>query len=242
MSETYRQQAFGRPTFIDASASASSSGRDHFDMLDANDFYHDDSQGRRAPSLHLGSQEGFSHGQAFAYASHSSVSLPGLAYNLPMAGHMSQHYDDGAPIQVGLEDLQGFSPITPSYSINAYRTPYPDSNATSASSATSPDPTHATLMTDPIIIEADEDKRKRNQAASARFRQKKKQREQQLMDATREMQEKTKRLEAENDTLKKENQFLKKLLVEKVDHMSDEDRELLRKATENALKASGKSK
>ncbi|KAI8940738.1 hypothetical protein NX059_002003 [Plenodomus lindquistii] len=243
MSETYRQQAFGRPTFIDASASGSSSGRDHFDILDANDFYHDDSQGRRAPSLHIPSQDGYPPGHPFAYASHSSsVSLPGLQYSMPMAGHLNQHYDDGAPIQVGLEDLQGFSPITPTYNINTYRTPYPDSNATSASSATSPDPTHATLMTDPVIIEADEDKRKRNQAASARFRQKKKQREQQLMDATREMQEKTKRLEAENDTLKKENQFLKKLLVEKVDHMSDEDRELLKKATENALKASTKGK
>jgi hypothetical protein len=29
--------------------------------------------------------------------------------------------------------------------------------------------------------------------------------------------------------------FLKKLLVEKVDHMSDEDRELLKKAAEGAL-------
>lgn len=152
-----------------------------------------------------------------------------------MAGHIPQQYDHETSIQVGLEDLQGFSPITPTYNINAYRTPYPDSNATSASSATSPDPTHATLMTDPIIVEADEDKRKRNQAASARFRQKKKQREQQLMESTRDMQERTKRLEAENDGLKKENMFLKKLLVEKVDHMSEEDREMLKKATEGAL-------
>ncbi|KAH9872843.1 hypothetical protein J1614_005237 [Plenodomus biglobosus] len=242
MSETYRQQAFGRPTFIDACASGSSSGPDRFDILD-NNFFHDDSQGRHAPSLHIPSHDEYSQGHHFAYASHSSsLSLPGLQYSMPMAGHISQNCDDGVPIQVGLEDLPGFSPITPSYNINAYRTPYPDSNATSASSATSPDPAHAALMTDPIIAEADEDKRKRNQAASARFRQKKKQREQQLMDATREMQEKAKRLEAENDTLKKENQFLKRLLIEKVDHMSDEDRELLKEATENASKSSGKSK
>jgi cell division protein FtsB len=49
------------------------------------------------------------------------------------------------------------------------------------------------------------------------------------------MQDRTKKLEAENDGLKKENMFLKKLLVEKVDHMSDEDRELLKKAAEGAL-------
>jgi hypothetical protein len=147
-----------------------------------------------------------------------------------MAGHpISQQYEHEPSI---LDELNGFSPITPSYNISAYRTPYPDSNATSTSSTTSPDP-H--LITDPVIVEADEDKRKRNQAASARFRQKKKQREQHLMEMTREMQDRTKKLEAENDGLKKENLFLKKLLVEKVDHMSEEDRDMLKKATSEAL-------
>ncbi|KAJ4367122.1 hypothetical protein N0V83_007652 [Neocucurbitaria cava] len=157
----------------------------------------------------------------------------GLQYTSPtMAGHMPQQYEHESAIQV-LEELQGFSPIT--YNISAYRTPYPDSNATSTSSATSPDPANAQIITDSVIVEADEDKRKRNQAASARFRQKKKQREQQLMETSREMQERTRKLEAENDGLKKENMFLKKLLVEKVDHMSDEDREMLKKATEGTL-------
>jgi hypothetical protein len=147
-----------------------------------------------------------------------------------MAGHpLPQQYEHEPSI---LDELNGFSPIAPNYNINTYRTPYPDSNATSTSSPTSPDPQ---LMNDPIIVEADEDKRKRNQAASARFRQKKKQREQQLMETSREMQDRTKKLEAENDGLKKENIFLKKLLVEKVDHMSEEDREMLRKATSEVL-------
>lgn len=159
-----------------------------------------------------------------------------------MTGHNPQQYDHENTVQVGLDDLQGFSPITPTYSIYAYRTPYPDSNATSTSSTTSPDPTHATLMTDSIIIEADEDKRKRNQAASARFRQKKKHREQQLMESSRDMQERMKRLEAENDGLKKENMFLKKLLVEKVDHMSEDDREMLKRATAEVLNGTTKKK
>ncbi|KAH7390448.1 hypothetical protein BKA66DRAFT_439766 [Pyrenochaeta sp. MPI-SDFR-AT-0127] len=81
MSETYRQQAFGRPTFIDASASGSSSGRDHFDnMLDAANLYHDQGHfpgaGRVQP-LHIPAQDGYPPGHQFAYASHSSsVSLP----------------------------------------------------------------------------------------------------------------------------------------------------------------------
>ena len=81
MSETYRQQPFGRPTFIDAPASGNLSGRDPFDMLDATTFYHqdDDYQGQRLHPLQIpSSQDGYAHGQQFAYASHSSgVSLPG---------------------------------------------------------------------------------------------------------------------------------------------------------------------
>lgn len=152
-----------------------------------------------------------------------------------MTGHISQQYEHDVSFQGRLEELDAFSPITPSYNMNAYRTPYPDSNATSTSSTRSPDLSHVTPTADSITVEADEEKRKRNQAASARFRQKKKQREQQLVESSRDMQERTKALKAENDSLKKENTFLKKLLVEKVDHMCTEDRELLRKAIDGAL-------
>lgn len=239
MSEPYRQQASGRPTYIDASARASSSGHDAFNLLAAHDFFHHESQDRNPPSLQMASQDGYPQGQSLAYALHSSsLSLPGLPFSLPTTSPMSQNYEDGAAVGVGVEDLRNFSPTTPTYNFSACRASYPDSNATSASSPASPDPTHATLMPDAALAEVDEDKRRRNQAASARFRQKKKQREQQLMNASREMQEKTKKLEAENDSLKKENRFLKKLLVEKVDHMSEEDRELLKKATETVFEAS----
>jgi Skp family chaperone for outer membrane proteins len=149
-----------------------------------------------------------------------------------MATHINQPYDHEISI---MEGMQNFSPVSPAYNANPYRTPYPDSNATSTSSATSPDPALG-VVADSVIVEADEDKRKRNQAASARFRQKKKQREQSLMEASREMQEKTKKLESENDGLRKENLFLKKLLVEKLDHMSEEDRDLLLNATGTALR------
>jgi hypothetical protein len=150
----------------------------------------------------------------------------------PMSTHLPSQYEPDVNI---LDDLPGFSPVSAPYNISAYRPPYPDSNATSTSSATSPDP-HVGMLSETIIVEADEDKRKRNQAASARFRQKKKQREQQLMESTRDMQDKTRKLEQENEGLRKENLFLKKLLIEKVDHMSEDDREMLLKATGEALK------
>ncbi|EOA89321.1 uncharacterized protein SETTUDRAFT_167843 [Exserohilum turcica Et28A] len=152
-----------------------------------------------------------------------------------MSSHLSHIYEPDSAMQLGLDDLHRLSTVTQGYNIGTYRPPYAHSNATSTSSAASPDPTNAALLSGPVVVEAEEDKRKRNQAASARFRQKKKQREQHLMEKSQEMQERAKQLEAENDGLKKENLFLKKLLVEKVDHMSDEDRELLRKAAAGVL-------
>jgi hypothetical protein len=116
-----------------------------------------------------------------------------------------------------LDDLGAISPLQATYP--PYATPYPDSTASSAPSE------------EPLVADADEDKRKRNQAASARFRQKKKQREQQMLEQTREMQDRTKKLETDVENLKRENTFLKKLLVEKVDNMSDEDKASLAKTT-----------
>jgi hypothetical protein len=54
-----------------------------------------------------------------------------------------------------------------------------------------------------------------------------------MMDQTREMQDKNRRLEGEVEGLKRENTFLKKLLVEKIDNMSADDRKLLLKTTDN---------
>ncbi|EUC47199.1 hypothetical protein COCMIDRAFT_24823 [Bipolaris oryzae ATCC 44560] len=252
MSDPYSQQAFGQPTFTDAHANGSSSGPDMFDVIDASNLYHDHDHAYRPGSqhlqqLHIQTHDEFAQSQHLAYAlQESSPSVAGLQYTSPtvpnMRSHLSHHYEPDSAINLGLDDLQRLSTAAHGYNINTYRTPYPASTATSTSSATSPDPTNATLLTDPVVVEAEEDKRKRNQAASARFRQKKKQREQHLMEKTHEMQERTKQLEAENEGLKKENTFLKKLLVEKVDQMSDEDRELLRKAAGEVLdKVAGKA-
>ncbi|PSK34425.1 Regulatory protein cys-3 [Elsinoe australis] len=62
---------------------------------------------------------------------------------------------------------------------------------------------------------AEEDKRRRNTAASARFRVKKKQREQALEKTAKEMSEKVQVLEARIGQLEMENQWLKGLITEK---------------------------
>ncbi|KAK3314750.1 hypothetical protein B0H66DRAFT_320916 [Apodospora peruviana] len=64
-------------------------------------------------------------------------------------------------------------------------------------------------------LAAEEDKRKRNTAASARFRIKKKQREQALEKSAREMTEKVTMLEGRISALETENKWLKSLVTEK---------------------------
>lgn len=64
-------------------------------------------------------------------------------------------------------------------------------------------------------VAAEEDKRRRNTAASARFRVKKKQREQALERTLKEAQDKSSKLEAKVSQLETENRWLKNLITEK---------------------------
>ncbi|KJZ80316.1 hypothetical protein HIM_00166 [Hirsutella minnesotensis 3608] len=70
-------------------------------------------------------------------------------------------------------------------------------------------------------VAAEEDKRRRNTAASARFRIKKKQREQALEKSAKEMSEKISSLESKVSQLETENKWLKNLLVEKNEGSED---------------------
>lgn len=72
-------------------------------------------------------------------------------------------------------------------------------------------------------LAAEEDKRRRNTAASARFRIKKKQKEQQLEKTAREMTDRVTVLEQRIQTLEMENKWLKNLIVEKNGGKSGEE-------------------
>nr|POF01405.1 regulatory protein cys-3 [Quercus suber] len=84
---------------------------------------------------------------------------------------------------------------------------------------------------------AEEDKRRRNTAASARFRVKKKQREQALEKATKEMTDKVQALETKVQQLEMENKWLKELITEKSDGKTVESK-LEAKAGEAATSVS----
>lgn len=86
-------------------------------------------------------------------------------------------------------------------------------------------------------VAAEEDKRRRNTAASARFRVKKKQREQALEQNAKEMQDKATRLEQKVQQLETENAWLKGLITEKSGGTTRDLKALLSKHEE----ASGRS-
>jgi hypothetical protein len=90
---------------------------------------------------------------------------------------------------------------------------------------------------------AEEDKRRRNTAASARFRVKKKQREQALEKSAKEMIEKVTALESKVSQLETENKWLKNLLVEKNEgneNITTMWKEFTKHATEKGKASTGK--
>lgn len=90
------------------------------------------------------------------------------------------------------------------------------------------------LNDEPARVAAEEDKRRRNTAASARFRVKKKQREQALEKTAKEMTDRVNVLETRIQQLETENTWLKGLITEKSGEKSSssEVSDLLRKHIE----------
>lgn len=77
------------------------------------------------------------------------------------------------------------------------------------------DPNSQPTTDEPARMAAEEDKRRRNTAASARFRVKKKQREQALEKTAKEMTDRVNMLESKIAQLETENTWLKGLITEK---------------------------
>ncbi len=102
------------------------------------------------------------------------------------------------------------------------------------------DPTIAHSLEDASRLAAEEDKRRRNTAASARFRVKKKQREQNLERTAKEMTDKAAALEARIGQLEMENKWLKSLITEKNEN-KDDIAELWRKFTKESADARSSS-
>src|SRR2546423_8781878 len=125
------------------------------------------------------------------------------------------------------------TPIQPAPSANGFRVdPQPPSSAPSLSTSpqTQPSkkrkfdaPSPAISAEEQSRLAAEEDKRRRNTAASARFRVKKKQREAALERTVKEVNDKNAQLQSKVNQLEMENKWLKNLIVEKNGNQSREE-------------------
>lgn len=81
----------------------------------------------------------------------------------------------------------------------------------------------------PAVVAAQEDKRKRNTAASARFRIKKKLKEQELIQRSKELEEKVSILEKKLKSIEMENKILKSILLKEQEKKNEDLLETIKK-------------
>lgn len=113
---------------------------------------------------------------------------------------------------------------TASYTRSTPLSPTTTTSSKRTLSVSSPTTSHTPGPVDETSrLAAEEDKRRRNTAASARFRVKKKQREQTLERTAKEMTDKVAALESRIGQLETENKWLKNLITEKNDNGAKDD-------------------
>ena len=135
----------------------------------------------------------------------------GNSYASPTLGNFPENLGNLQPIQ---PNPQGVYPAVPQHQGNYGGSSGPQVG--DKRKAGEPlNPNRPMSMEEATRLAAEEDKRRRNTAASARFRVKKKQREQALEKNNKEMSEKVTSLEGRIQQLETENKWLKNLIMEK---------------------------
>lgn len=136
--------------------------------------------------------------------------------------HHHQHLQSTAPSLADLQQEHISSNSIRNKSIShSLPVSQPTPSASSLSSSSASPPSNPRKRDSPEAedsnssLTAEEDKRRRNTAASARFRIKKKMREQQMERTAKDLQEKVQTLQARIGQLEMENKWLKDLVVEK---------------------------
>ena len=168
---------------------------------------------------------------------HGNVPLQNASYQ--NYGSPNQDFDLTFPSPTSPYALQNAgSPITPSPPNGMLPSPPNGMDPPNGMLPTPPNGSKRAAATDSETLEAnsraaaEEDKRRRNTAASARFRVKKKQREQALEKTAKEMTDKCEQLEQKVGQLEMENKWLRGLVVEKTAKGGEEVAELWRKFKE----------
>ncbi|KAI5864074.1 hypothetical protein GGS23DRAFT_481151 [Durotheca rogersii] len=130
-------------------------------------------------------------------------------YSTPNVSPFSDNLANLQPIQPSSSYPQNGSPPSP------YGPSMPQTGEKRKADAAAPPPRRQLSFEEQSRLAAEEDKRRRNTAASARFRIKKKAREQALEKREKELSEKVGSLEGRIQTLETENKWLRELVMEK---------------------------
>lgn len=171
----------------------------------------------------------FTDGEFFNFDMGDMGDHPRIAYaHQPMSQPASAHpnaYSNGEYSEFSLlshgQSLPGqgnMKPYSPANSAEHTASSSPHIGEKRKASAASPDAkgSPAEETNDPARDAAEEDKRRRNTAASARFRVKKKQREQAMEKTAKEMTDRVTFLENRVGALESENKILRDLLTDKI--------------------------
>ncbi|KAI1139914.1 hypothetical protein F5Y05DRAFT_335889 [Hypoxylon sp. FL0543] len=153
----------------------------------------------------------------------ASGDLAGFDFNLPGDFNGFDFHPYSTPNVSGFSDnLANLQPIQPSPSFpsngspqSAYGPTIPQTGDKRKSADPAVPPRRQLSFEEQSRLAAEEDKRRRNTAASARFRIKKKAREQALEKREKELSEKVGTLEGRIQTLETENKWLRELVMEK---------------------------
>ncbi|KAF2471568.1 uncharacterized protein BDR25DRAFT_21168 [Lindgomyces ingoldianus] len=142
----------------------------------------------------------------FQFADFSGFSNPIVDQSIPSLPHSQQPQQSSFPIPPNFASpvTSSVSPVTPQFDHSGKKRKLDNEDAHSHQA-----------IDEAARVAAEEDKRRRNTAASARFRVKKKQREQALEKTAKEMTEKVNLLENRIQQLETENTWLKGLITEK---------------------------
>ncbi|KAL7624546.1 hypothetical protein AAE478_006113 [Parahypoxylon ruwenzoriense] len=149
--------------------------------------------------------------------------LSAFDFNLPgdFNGFEFHHYST-PNVSAFSDNLSNLQPIQPSPTFppngspqSAYGSSIPQTGEKRKSDAPAAPPRRQLSFEEQSRLAAEEDKRRRNTAASARFRIKKKAREQALEKREKELSDKVGSLEGRIQTLETENKWLRELVMEK---------------------------
>ncbi|OTA53311.1 hypothetical protein K449DRAFT_220987 [Hypoxylon sp. EC38] len=178
-----------------------------------------------------------------------SGDLAGFDFNLPGDFNGFDFHPYSAPnVSAFSDNLGNLQPIQPSPSFpsnGSPQSPYGPSIPQTGDKRKSADPAapprRQLSFEEQSRLAAEEDKRRRNTAASARFRIKKKAREQALEKREKELSEKVGTLEGRIQTLETENKWLRELVMEKTGGNETLISTLLEKHNEKKAPASKES-